>query len=304
MNIALSTDDNYAKYAGVVIASILYNNKGEDINFYILDGGISEENKQKINNLKSINDCNIEFIKIDNELFMDYKKIKTHKYINIATFYRLKLGSLLPDIDKVLYLDCDVVVNSNIRELYDTDIQNYYAAGVKDIACQTHNKKPELAYDSIYVNAGMLLFNLDKIRKDDVETLYLEYTQNNFDKIFIGDQQIINVVLQGHIKQVPDEWNLQSSNFINRSIYQREPKLIHYIGRQKPWLFASINYYKPIYYKYLQMTDWRQSGWNKLKYQNLSQICSLFKYVAKKPFFLFRPRFYKAFYYTYIKAEN
>ncbi|MCM1265056.1 MAG: glycosyltransferase family 8 protein [Candidatus Gastranaerophilales bacterium] len=301
MNIALSTDDNYAKYAGVVIASILENNKNEDLVFYILDGGITPENKEKIMNLITISDCEIQFIKIDDKLFEDYKKIKTHKYINIATFYRLKLGSLLPNIDKVLYLDCDVVVNSNIKELYDTDIDNYYAAGAKDIACQTHNKKPELKEGSLYVNAGMLLFNLDKIRNENIEEKYLEYTQKNFENIFLGDQQIINVVLQGYIKQVDDCWNLQSSNFINRSIYMKNPKLIHYIGKQKPWIFASLNYYKDLYFKYLQMTDWQYTGKDIWKHQTLSQICSIFKYVMKKPFFLFRPRFYKAFYHTYIK---
>ncbi len=301
MNIALSTDDNYAKYAGVVIASILYNNKDEELNFYILDGGITDDNKEKINNLKIIAPCNISFVKIDDSLFEDYKKIKTHKYINIATYYRLKLSSLLPNVDKVLYLDCDVIVNSNLSELYGTDIENFYAAGVKDIACQTHNKKPKLKENSLYVNAGMLLFNLAKIRIDNIEQEYLEYTKENFEHIFIGDQQIINVVLQGHIKQLADEWNLQSSNFINRSIYLRNPKLIHYIGKQKPWVFASLNYYKDLYFKYLQMTDWKYYGFDKWKYQKLSQICSIFKYIIKKPLFLFRPRFYKAFYYTYLK---
>lgn len=303
MNIALSSDDNYAKYAGVVIASILYNNKNENLNFYILDGGITDENKEKINNLKIIAPCNISFVKIDDSLFEDYKKIETHKYLSIATFYRLKLSSLLPNIDKILYLDCDVIVNSNIKELYNTDITQYYAAGVKDIACNTHHRKPILKNNSIYVNAGMLLFNLEKIRNDKIEDKYYEYTLNNFDEIFIGDQQIINVVLQGHIKQLDDEWNLQSSNFINRSIYSRNPKLIHYIGKQKPWIFASLNYYKDLYFKYLQMTDWKYDGFEKWKYQKLSQISSIFKYIIQKPFFLFRPRFYKAFYNTYLKQN-
>lgn len=299
MNICIATDNNYSKYAGVLIASILYNNKN-DVNIFILDGGIDEDNKNKILALKSINDCEITFVPIDNSLFEEYKKIKTHKYINIATFYRLKLASLLPNIDKVIYLDCDVIVNSDMNELYNTDIQDYFSAGVLDTACQTHNKKPELNEGSLYVNAGMLLFNLSKIRQDNIEEKFLEYTKNHYEEIFIGDQQIINVVLQGHIKQVGDEWNVQSSNFINRSLYTNNPKIVHYIGRQKPWIYPCINYYKDLYFKYLQMTEWKQVGFEKFKYQTLGQILSIIVYIIKKPFFLFRPRFYKAFFQTYI----
>jgi lipopolysaccharide biosynthesis glycosyltransferase len=299
MNICIATDNNYSKYAGVLIASILYNNKN-DVNIFILDGGIDEDNKNKILALKSINDCEITFVPIDNSLFEEYKKIKTHDYINVASYYPLRLASLLPNIDKVIYLDCDMVVNSDMSELYNTDIQDYYSAGVLDTACQTHNKKPKLNEGSIYVNSGMILYNLSKIRQDNIEEKFLEYTKNHYEEIFIGDQQIINVVLQGHIKQVGDEWNVQSSNFINRSLYTNNPKIVHYIGRQKPWIYPCINYYKDLYFKYLQMTEWKQVGFEKFKYQTLGQILSIIVYIIKKPFFLFRPRFYKAFFQTYI----
>ena len=97
INICIACDDNYSKYAGVVMASVLYNAaKNDEITFYILDGGISEEQKNNIDLLKNIKNCSIKFIKIDEELFDDYKNIKTHSYISIAACYRLKLPSLLP----------------------------------------------------------------------------------------------------------------------------------------------------------------------------------------------------------------
>ena len=103
INICLACDDNYAKHAGVVIASILHNSElDEALNFYILDGGIKEENKVHINNLKNIKDCNINFIHIEESLFEDYKQVKTHSYITLATYYRLKLPTLLPSVDKII----------------------------------------------------------------------------------------------------------------------------------------------------------------------------------------------------------
>ena len=86
INVCLACDNNYAKYAGVVVASVLANSKDdESLNFYILDGGISENKKTEILSLKSIKDCKIEFVQIEESMFEDYKKVATHKYISIAT---------------------------------------------------------------------------------------------------------------------------------------------------------------------------------------------------------------------------
>ena len=141
INVCISCDNNYAQYAAVVIASILVNSTKEDfIYFYILDGGISEKNRLKINSLKSIKNCEIKFIKINEKDFDDYKKIKTHSYLTIAAYYRLKLASLLPEVKKVIYFDCDIIVNSSLKDLYETNLQENIIAGVLDIRVK-HKRK-------------------------------------------------------------------------------------------------------------------------------------------------------------------
>lgn len=300
INICLSSDDNYAKYAGVVIASVLLSAKQEDnFNFYILDGNIKQENKDKILSLKNIRNCNIEFVRIKEELFEIYKKIGTHSYISLSTYYRLKLASLLPEVSKVLYLDCDVIVNSDIKELFETDITNFYATGVTDTAMKSSGWVPKLEDGNLYFNAGVLLFNLDKIRQDNIEDKFAQYTQENFENIRVGDQQIINVVCQGKIKESDSSWNVQSSNFVNRSDYTKHPKIVHYVGRQKPWIFGSMNYWKNLYFSVLQKTPWAIPETEKFKWTVLNQICSIFNYLKYRPLFMFRPRFYKALYKTY-----
>ena len=107
INVCLSCDDAYAKHAGVVIASILHNACADDEHaFYILDGGIDEATKNDFEKLKEIKNCEINFIKIDENMFEDYKAVKTHFYITLPTFYRLKLPTLLADANKVIYFDC------------------------------------------------------------------------------------------------------------------------------------------------------------------------------------------------------
>ena len=159
INICLASDNNYAKYLSVTAASILANAKKEDdICFYILDGGIEEDNKNKILSLKEIKNCEINFIKIDDNLFEDYKKVKTHSYITLATYYRLKLSELLPFVDKIIYFDCDIIVNSSLDELFGTDLNGFALGGVLDISRKHTAKNPT------YINAGMIVFNLEYIR--------------------------------------------------------------------------------------------------------------------------------------------
>lgn len=296
INICLASDDNYAKHAGVVIASILSNiSKDSSINIYILDGGISNKNKKGLESLKSIKNFNLNFVEINEELFDEYKKVKTHKYVTIATYYRLKLPSLLPNIDKIIYLDCDFIINSDIRQLYSFDLKGKPIAGVKDI------KKKALIKNPTYVNAGMLIFDLQKMKDLDLENKFLEWTQKNLINITCGDQEIINEVCNGQITLLPDEWNVQSSNFTNRSSYMKNPKGIHFISKRKPWNFGSYSYHKEYYFKYLQLTPWALKGFQKVIWGKFNQIISCIKYLGYRPLFLFRPKFYQAVFYTYIK---
>jgi len=293
INVCIACDDNYAKYASVVIASILKNAKEEDnLYFYILDGGVTEENKEKTFSLKSIKDCEINFVKIDNEMFTEYMNVRTHGYISLPTFYRLKAASLLPEVDKIIYFDCDMVVNSSLSELFNYDLGGHPIGGVSDIKKHMVKKNPT------YVNAGMLVMDLKKFREDHIEQSFLEWTREHFEEIKVGDQQIINETLIGDIKLLPSTWNVQSSNFTNRSSYVKRPNIIHYVGNQKPWKSASWNYFKNLFREYRQLTPWAVDDTEKdIRKDDFQGMLGYLKY---RPLFFLRPRFYKALWCTYI----
>ena len=295
INVGIACDDNYSQYAGVVIASILDNaDKDSSLCIYVLDGGISQENKDKINSLKSIKDCEINFVQIDEDMFEEYKKIKTHAYISVATFYRLKLATLLPEVDRIIYFDCDMVVNKDLTELFNIDFGENIVAGVKDLNFRMLRKNPS------YTNAGMLVMDLKKIREQNIEDEFLEYTKSHIDTIKMGDQEIINEVLKGKIKLLPDKWNVQTSNFTNRSIYTNDPWIIHYVGKQKQWKFGNWNYHTEYYYKYLRLTPWKFEENEEKEFLKKSRQSALIGYVKYRPLFMLRPRFYKALLNTYI----
>lgn len=296
INVCLACDDNYSKFAGVVIASILANANPKDrLNFYILDGGISEDNKQKIQSLKFIKDCEINFITIDESMFEEYKKVKTHKYVTLATYYRLKLPSLLPEISRVIYLDCDMVVTTSLSNLFNKELGEKPLAGVSDI------KKKRVKANPTYVNAGMLVMDLDNMRRHNLEEKFLDWTRGHIDTIKTGDQEIINEVCRGNILVVEDEWNVQSSNFTNRSSYTNEPKIVHYTAQLKPWHFGSFSYHRNLYFKYLQMTPWKMSHSEYKHWTRDNQIVSILRYLAYRPLFWLRPAFYRAVWHTYLK---
>ena len=296
INICVACDDNYSKYAGVVIASALANASEDDnLAFYILDGGISDKRKEEISSLKSIKPCEINFINIDESLFDEYKKVKTHSYITLATYYRLKLPTLLPNINRIIYFDCDFIINSSLKELFNTDMGTCPVAGSNDL------KKKMVAKNPTYVNAGMLVFDLKTMREQNIEDKFLEWTKEHIDTIKLGDQEIINEVCKGNIKVVADEWNVQSSNFTNRSSYTNKPKGIHFVAKKKPWHFASFSYHKAYYFKYLQLTPWALNKEELKHWSKDNQIASIIEYVKYRPLFMLRPRFYEALFCTYIK---
>ena len=295
INICLACDDNYSKYAGVVIASALANaNEDDNLHIYILDGGITSVHKEEILSLKIIKDCEITFVQIDESLFEDYKKVKTHSYISLATYYRLKLTSLLDYIDKIIYFDCDFIINSSLKELFNIEMKDFLIAGVRDISRKMTKKNPT------YVNAGMLMFNLKKMREQNLEEEFLSWTKENIKSIKLGDQEIINEVCKDKILIVEDEWNVQSSNFTNRSSYTNKPRAIHYVAKKKPWHFASFSYHRNLYFKYLQLTPWALKDEEKDYWYRQNQIASLIEYFKYRPFFMLRPRFYEALFKTYV----
>ncbi len=294
INVCVACDDNYSRYAAVVIASILANAKDDDdLYFYILDGGISEVSRTKMLKLTTIRDCNINFVNIDDRLFDDYKNVKTHSYLSLPAYYRLKAPSLLPEVGRIIYLDCDVVVNSSLDELFNMDLDGLAIGGVSDIKLSMRRRNPG------YVNSGVLVMDLDNMRKNNIEQVFLDWTRENFEKIKTGDQEIINSALLGKIKLLSSKWNVQTSNFTNRSSYEKRPNVIHYVGGQKPWKPASWNYFKWFYRQYEDMTPWAEHRTAKeIKRDDIEGMKGYLKY---RPLFFLRPRFYKAVYYTYIR---
>ena len=150
----------------------------------------------------------------------------------------------------------------------------------------------------------LLLMDLDNIRRQNVEEDFLAYAVNNAGAISCGDQEIINEVCRGRIKILDERWNVQSSNFVNRSSYTSFPRIIHFVARKKPWHWASFSVHKDLFFKYLQMTPWKLDEAELYRWTVENKRASRWAYLKYRPFFWLRPRFYKALYLTISGTKN
>ena len=260
LNICFSSDDAYAQYLAAAMVSILRNTNRE-IRFYILTSFLSEENRNKLESLKSIGSFELEFLNINSEEFNNLPNKIAH--LNLYTYYRFKIATLLSDLDKVLYLDCDIISIDDISKLYDINICEYYVAAAEDIT--SIPRKARLGTGN-YINAGVLLLNLDLLRRDGVEDKLFQYAAQNKNKIELGDQDVINYVMAERIKLLPDIYNYQyatplSLTNVTKPEYARKAPegivLLHYAGGKKPWNTTEVRWkYAKEYWANHALTPW------------------------------------------------
>lgn len=248
INVALAADSNYFQPLSVVMVSILKNaDKNDKFHFYILCNGVSEDLKSKILGLKNIREFDIDFFDIDNSEFESFNSLPD-SHITLTAYSRMKLSNLLPNVKKIIYLDCDVIVKSSLNQLFNIDISDYYIAAVEDIGCTFLRKynKDICPYDFLYINSGVLLINLQKWREDDIAQKLYDTAKSKVNH-FQHDQEIINIVCHDKCLPLDVSWNVQDSFFRNDAIVKtndcvkeirkaaRHPKIIHYTFKLKPW---------------------------------------------------------------------
>jgi len=292
IHIFFSSDDNYAQHLGVSIASILCNaDKNDEFCFYIIDGGISEKNRKKIQNLNKIRSFKLEFLNINEDDFKDCSAIlQGSNHQTIPAFYRFKIASLKPELSKALYLDCDVIVQKSLKALWDTDVSDYLFGVVEEPAYDGIKKQVmEKLNCEHYFNSGVLLINLDKWREVNAEKACFDYASKEKCKLIWIDQDILNALFKNSVKFLHPKWNFEfnlHTAYCGRggfcSLYSAEeiseaaqnPGIIHYTTDKKPWNPRKKHPYEKEYFKYLKITGWKKFIY-KYKFLRLKALINL-----------------------------
>lgn len=266
LHVVCAANRTYLQHLSAMLASVFLNTN-EKLTVHILNNNFTNEDKRLIANvLGPHHDVQFEFYTIEEEVLSDINVAAEH--LTIQTLYRLLVANLLPEsIDKVLYLDSDIIVEADIQDLYNIDLEDYYVAATNEISFKL-TKLLRLADLKHYFNAGVMLINLKKWRETDFWSQCKEFAIHNADKIIYGDQDILNGYLQGKWKRIELKWNYSTAIRNKKEIYayffaQDEvdaainyPAIIHYIGGMKPWNVFSDHPDKSRYFHYLDRVQY------------------------------------------------
>ena len=257
--IFFAVDDGYVPFLAVALQSIIENSSKEY--FYsikILYTNIEEENKKKILKYEREN-IKIEFVDL-NYYIEDVKdKLYTRDYYTKTTYFRLFIPNLYPQYDKAIYLDSDIVVLGDIAKLYNEDIGDNLVAAVPDNVIQTNKVFQDyvervvgIATYKNYFNAGMLLMNLDEMRKFDFQNKFL-YLLGTVKFAVVQDQDYLNRLCKGRTKLLDKGWDKMP--IPTDEIEEKDIKLIHYNLTYKPWHFENV-LYENFFWNYAKKTEY------------------------------------------------
>lgn len=242
---ALCFNDGYVPYASVTIKSIMnHMNIDDEIYIHILSDDLSNQSKSVLKKIAT--GASIDFYFVDNTSVFSELPVLTW---SVYTWYRLLLPKILDiKIKRVLYLDCDTIVNDNLDYLFSMDLQSKSIAACIDIQAYNKNHYLRLNYDSSlrYICAGVLLMNLDKWRENNLASEIMDFARENRDKIQWPDQDAINYVCRADKIILPSKYGVlvpffRSEEFINEHLSEMEglmkkPAIVHYAGYQ-PWIY-------------------------------------------------------------------
>ncbi len=245
LNVSLAFDDKYTHYAYVCIYSLLTNNTSSMVHLYILQYDLSDESRSLLTGLAEQFDAHIEFLFVDRGLFSEKLPI-TSKW-PIEVYFRLLLTELLPEsVDRIIYLDSDMIVNGPLNEMFNTDMTGYNIAGCYDLALLPATLDLFLYYrhkwfskefnEKTYINSGAILMDMTKLRKDYPLEVYLNAAKELEYKIYAPDQDLINYVHADKIKHLdPRKYNYPAYVASVEGVTDKsDVSIMHFIG-PKPW---------------------------------------------------------------------
>lgn len=273
LNVVYASDDNFSQMLGISMISLFENNREcEDIAVYILDDGISDGNKQKLNSIGDKYDRTVTYISVENvSVPHEIQSLRWSK----SAFTRIFMRRLLPkEISRVLYLDCDVLVRCNLEKFYMTDTRGCCAAGVRDCVSENYLKNLGMGEHDLYCNSGVLLIDLNKWHEEE----FMDFLKAHINAVTYPDQDVINGVCSEKMLCVHPCYNCYTALFdfsykdlmvfrqpkeyySESEIAQakKSPAIVHFTSSflsVRPWVKGCEHPYSSEWTRYKNMSPW------------------------------------------------
>ena len=275
----LVSNDNYVKNLGICCFSILYNMCSEvnKVRLFVMDCGISEPNKERLRRQTQRFE-NAEIIFCDILSRLDEIARSGDFSWHPSIFGRLLAGEILkttPDVPRLVYLDCDALMDKPVTELFSMDMQGKCLAAVADADEDCRKKALGMPDESVYINSGVLVIDMDAWCRRNAEQRIIEFLRQSRIELSFPDQDAISFVISDDMKIIPLEYNMMwmicdsdipklvrnirhipySADEIRHALHHM--KICHYSGHDM-WTFYGITPIQArIFKKYRKLCDWR-----------------------------------------------
>lgn len=285
MYVVYHSSDSFAQVTAVSIASLFENNKDmQDIVVFLIEHDISEENKGKIKSLAEKYSRTINFIPmpdINKTQNLGLQSIKSTWLYD--SFCRMYLDEILPPyVERVLYLDGDVLVNDSLKELWETDLNGRCAAAVTDSLGEEYYELFGLSKTAKYCNSGVILIDLKRWHEKEIGKKVSEYVHEHNGYVFFMEQTVLNAVLDSKLYILHPKFNVftlmlclsykehmqlrKPKRFYSEQMIQEaisRPCLIHlttcFFTVNRAWIENNNHPAKELYIKYAKLTPWKNA---------------------------------------------
>lgn len=280
--ICLASDEKYVKHLGVLLCSIMEN--ASKSNFYdivILANGFSLHSNYVISNITKGENISIRIVELS-DIFGE-KQLYERDYISKATYLRFYIPDIFSLYTKVIYIDSDAILNTDLAEIYGINLGKNLVAACRDSTmaswCNTDSDfgRQKTEYNSKYVGlesvfdyfcAGVMIFNIFEFKKAGINSDYL-FEISKRREWFYQDQDVLNLVCNGRVLFLPIKWNymayycVEKSNHIacNAPKYilddyikaSEKPSIIHFAGKYQP-IYKRTVHCSDVYWKYARIS--------------------------------------------------
>lgn len=302
--IVTTADDRFALPATVMMRSVVDHLAGTAaIDFFVLDCGLSAKSRWKMRRSIPRNWARLRFISISSD---DLTGFRVDGHIPAAAYARLFMGKLLPEgIDRVLYLDGDMVALTDVAPLAAMDLKGHPVAAVQDPLAGRVGQSPMLMHwqdwdvpaGTSAFNSGLMVMDLPRWRSEGTFERAIRVAREHPERMLWHDQSALNYVIRGDYEPLDPVWNplpqFYSPQGIDGVIYDKEtvdrciqdPKMLHFGGTWRPWKGSGRHGRETEFYRYLHRTAWRndvfcapwmgsgKTGWTKIS-RRLRQMAS------------------------------
>lgn len=278
IKIALISDNEYFPFALTTITSIINNINSE----YVIYCITCDINDLEINDAKQkFKNYNVKFIEGNLNLV---KNIRPKRHVSLAAYLKLILPEILPEEDRIIFLDSDLLVRKDISLLWNNFDENYSILAVWNPGYTYDNLVMGLSPEEKTFNCGVMLMNLKKMRYNNGPQKLLDFVERKNHLTILNDQAAFNAVYAKDWKQLPLTWNVQYKFFLQKydsfNLTKEEqqeiindPYILHFTSESKPWMFRNSHPYKKEF-----LRTYREVN-NHIKYKdvNLKSLARKFK---------------------------